>query len=178
MKIHILGASGSGTTTLGIKLAKSLNISHFDSDDFFWEKTDPPFTKQTEIPIRLLKLISTLSEYDSWILSGSIMDWGNILIPEFDYVVFVFLNNEIRMKRLLIREKERYGSRINNGNDMFNTHNEFMNWASKYDIAGLEIRSLISHTEWLKKIKCPVIKIENVYDIDDEVEFVIKSINA
>lgn len=44
MKIHIFGASGSGVTTLGKALAKKLNLTYFDSDEYFWIHTDPPFT--------------------------------------------------------------------------------------------------------------------------------------
>ena len=41
-RIHILGASGSGTTTLGRALAARLQCPHFDTDDCFWLPTDPP----------------------------------------------------------------------------------------------------------------------------------------
>jgi adenylate kinase family enzyme len=41
--VHILGASGSGATTLGAALAQRLGFTHLDSDDFFWIKTDPPY---------------------------------------------------------------------------------------------------------------------------------------
>src|SRR5438128_874343 len=45
-RLHILGASGSGTTTLGRALAEGLQCPHFDTDDYFWLPTDPPFTQQ------------------------------------------------------------------------------------------------------------------------------------
>ena len=38
MKIHLLGSSGSGTSTIGKILAKKLNIHFFESDDFFGKK--------------------------------------------------------------------------------------------------------------------------------------------
>ena len=41
-RIHILGASGSGTTALGQALAEHLRCPHFDTDDYFWLPTDPP----------------------------------------------------------------------------------------------------------------------------------------
>ena len=34
-KIHILGASGSGTSTLGNSLAEVLPHTHLDTDDYF-----------------------------------------------------------------------------------------------------------------------------------------------
>jgi hypothetical protein len=39
-RIHILGASGTGTTTLGKALADRLNCPHFDADRFYWLPTD------------------------------------------------------------------------------------------------------------------------------------------
>jgi cytidylate kinase len=41
MKLHILGASGSGVSTLGRELATRLNVPYFDADDFYWEKSYP-----------------------------------------------------------------------------------------------------------------------------------------
>ncbi|MBB6697108.1 hypothetical protein [Clostridium algidicarnis] len=41
--IHILGAAGSGTSTLGKKLKNKLNYIHLDVDDYFWFPTNPPF---------------------------------------------------------------------------------------------------------------------------------------
>ena len=38
-RIHVFGASGSGTTTLGKRLSQYLNYSFFDSDNYFWLPT-------------------------------------------------------------------------------------------------------------------------------------------
>ena len=43
-RVHVFGASGSGTTTLGRALAEALGSVHLDTDAYFWESTDPPFT--------------------------------------------------------------------------------------------------------------------------------------
>ena len=51
--IHIFGASGSGTTTLGRYLAQRLGGVHLDSDDFFWLPTDPPYTQKRPIEMRV-----------------------------------------------------------------------------------------------------------------------------
>lgn len=47
-RIHILGASGSGTTTLGRALAERLHYIHFDTDAYFWLPTNPPFAAKRE----------------------------------------------------------------------------------------------------------------------------------
>jgi adenylate kinase family enzyme len=41
-RIHIFGASGSGTSTFGRALAAELSIRFFDADDYYWLDTDPP----------------------------------------------------------------------------------------------------------------------------------------
>ena len=37
--IHIFGASGSGTTTLGKKICEELGYTQMDTDDYFWMPT-------------------------------------------------------------------------------------------------------------------------------------------
>src|SRR4029450_13094001 len=77
-RIHILGASGSGTTTLGRALAERLQCSHFDTDDYFWLPTDPPFTHQRERIERQRLLMDDLTAQDSWVLSGSLCGWRDV----------------------------------------------------------------------------------------------------
>lgn len=77
-KIHILGASGSGTTTLGNQLAKRLRIPHFDTNEYFWIKTRIPFTEKRAVAERQKLLKSDLTKHSSWVLSGSLCGWGDL----------------------------------------------------------------------------------------------------
>lgn len=54
----------------------------------------------------------------------------------------------MRIARLKKREKERFGSRIEPGGDMYQQHLEFIDWAKKYDTGGLNMRSKAKHDEW------------------------------
>lgn len=42
--IHIYGASGSGTSTLGRKISEELGYKFMDTDDYFWLPTNPKYT--------------------------------------------------------------------------------------------------------------------------------------
>ena len=42
--IYIFGAAGSGTTTLGKRIAEELDYIHMDTDDYFWLPTNPRYT--------------------------------------------------------------------------------------------------------------------------------------
>ena len=75
-RIHIVGASGSGTTTLGAALAQVMGVPHEDSDSYFWQPTEPPFTTQRPQGERLSMLKAALPSDGRWVLSGSLLSWG------------------------------------------------------------------------------------------------------
>jgi hypothetical protein len=49
--IHITGASGSGTSTLGRALVERLGAVHLDTDDFYWSPVGCP-TRRSSKPAR------------------------------------------------------------------------------------------------------------------------------
>jgi adenylate kinase family enzyme len=166
-RIHILGASGSGTTTLGRALAARLQYPHFDTDDYFWLPTDPPFTHQRERTERQRLLMDDLTAHDAWVLSGSLCGWGDVTIPLFELVVFLAIPQDIRMERLHRREHARFGERILPGGDMYEVSQAFLAWAASYDEGGLDIRSRRRHDQWLSTLPCPMLCFEGEYSIEE-----------
>ncbi len=108
-RIHILGASGSGTSTLAEALEKELGFRHFDTDNYYWLPSDPPFANKRPIEDRIELIMNDMSGVDKWTLSGSLCGWGDVLIRYFDLVVYLWIPMEIRIPRLIDREKLRYG---------------------------------------------------------------------
>jgi hypothetical protein len=75
------------------------------------------------------------------------------------------------MGRVMKREADRYGSRIQLGGDMHQQHAEFIDWARSYDYAKAPIRSLDLHNQWMQRMHCPVIRLnsnQRVGDLCDE----------
>lgn len=167
-RIHILGASGSGTTTLGRALAERLHSPHFATDDYFWLPTNPPFTQQRERTERQQLLMNDVTAHDSWVVSGSLCGWGDVAIPLFELVVFLWIPADVRMERLRQREHERFGERIRPGGDMHTSSQEFFAWAASYDEGCLDIRSRRLHEQWLGTLQCPIICIEGEYTIEEQ----------
>jgi len=168
--IHITGASGSGTTTLAKFICDKYGYVHLDTDDFFWEPIDPPFTIKRERSERQCLMLEAIEKAEKCVISGSMTGWGNRFIPRFDLVVYLYTPAEIRLKRLRSRELQRYGGRIQPGGDMYKDHKEFIKWAEAYDTGGLEIRSAKLHREWLKKIPCPIIELSGELTCDDNLK--------
>lgn len=180
-RIHIVGASGSGTTTLSAELSGRLGYKHLDTDNFFWEDTDPKFQEKRPVEERLKLIRNEIIEHRRWILSGSLCGWGDPLIPHFDLVIFLRIPKALRISRLLEREKERYGDNIEKGGSWHEKHLEFMEWASKYDDGDESVRSFLLHNNWLNELDCEILRIEQVLELDEKVELVsefIKSLEA
>ena len=167
-RIHILGASGSGTTTLGRALAEHLQCPHFDTDDYFWVPTDPPYTKQRERTERQQLLMDDVTVHDSWVVSGSLCGWGDVAIPLFELVVFLWIPYEVRMARLRRRELARFGERILPGGDMYEVSQAFLAWAASYEEGGVDIRSRRRHEHWLGTLPCPILAFEGAYTIEEQ----------
>jgi adenylate kinase family enzyme len=160
-RIHILGASGSGTTTLAACIAGRHGHRHLDTDDYYWLPTQPPFREIRPREERLAILWQALREQTRWVLSGPLCGWGDPLIAEFDLVVFLAIPARIRMARLRAREIERYGARaIAPGGELHAAHVEFLDWARRYDDGDGTIRSRALHEAWLTDLACRVIRLE------------------
>ena len=166
-RVHIFGASGSGTTTLAAELSAQLDVPHFDADDYFWKPTDPPFTEKVAPAERTRTLGADLSTHDGWILSGCVAGWGDPLIVEVDLSVFMRLDHDKRIDRLMARERERYGDRIAPGGDMFEIHMAFIAWAKRYETAGCEQRSLSLHEARIMKADAPVLRLDSNQAVED-----------
>src|SRR5579883_3161929 len=106
-RIHIMGASGCGVTTLGRAVADALSVPHHDTDDYYWQPTDPPYVETRDITERLSLMQTMFLPRPTWVLSGSLDSWGNSLLCYFDLVVFLRVPTDIRLARLREREARR-----------------------------------------------------------------------
>lgn len=173
MKLHIFGASGSGITTLGKALSLQMGIPYLDSDNFFWEPSSPSFTKRQN-PIGRNEMVQkAFQNSESWVLGGSIINWGENVFPEFDLIVFLWLPPAIRLNRLKQRELERYGDIIFKNPERNALFNEFMAWAADYDHAtGLANRTLQAHEAWLEKQSSVILEMRGDYSLEQKLAMI------
>ncbi|KAF2410340.1 AAA family ATPase [Pseudomonas antarctica] len=162
-KIHILGAAGAGTTTLGKALAERLNVAYFDSDDFYWQPTAEPFTVARLRDERTRLLQEQSADLEGWVLSGSVCGWGDAMIAQFTHVTFLRVDPHVRLHRLQLREIQRYGERVLEGGSRHENSVAFLAWAARYEGGNHSLRSLRRHESWLKPLTCPVIRLDSTH---------------
>lgn len=168
MRIHITGASGSGTTTLGRALALHLGFVHLDGDDYYWMPTSPPFQEKRDPGSRLSLLLSDLRAAPDAVVSGSMVGWGAEIEDGFDLVVFLYLPAPTRIERLRARELARFGG----------VDSAFLEWASQYDAGPAGGRSLARHIAWLDARQCPVMRLEDDVPVADRMQRVMQAMPA
>lgn len=175
-RIHIFGASGSGTTSIGKAVCNELGYRHFDSDDYLWLPTAEPYTVMRS-PEEYIGLINAdLTSNESWILSGHVSHGlADVLLPLYELVVFVRVPHDIRMERIKNREFERFGDEIFPGGKRYEHSQEFLEWAAGYETETGR-RSLQAHEKWLASVKCPILKITND-SFEESVKKLLDSIN-
>lgn len=161
MKIHLFGASGAGVSTLGSYIATRYGFPLIDADDIYWERTPVPFEVARPFELRQQELQKAVAGKPDWVISGSMMRWGDILIPDLDCAVFVEATDEERLARLKLREEQRYGAGLKTRRDLREKSEKFLHWAMRYDHGDMEGRSRKRHEEWILSLSCPLYRVHN-----------------
>jgi uridine kinase len=148
--VHIAGASGTGTSTLGKAFAEATGAQWLDLDDFYWLPTSPPFQVKRSKAERLALLVERIRESRDVVVSGSLMQWGREVEDGWDLIVFLSAPAAVRMGRLRAREMARYGS----------VNPAFLEWAQRYDDPSFTGRSRALHERWLAERSCRVLRLD------------------
>ena len=170
-RIHLIGASGSGVTTLGRALAGRLALPHHDTDDYFWLPTVPPYRTTRPAADRLRLMREMFLPRPDWVLSGTVTGWGDELIPLFDLVIYVTTSRELRLQRLQAREAAHFGAdALIVGGWRHDETKAFVEWASHYEAGDRDGRSLAKDEAWLAGVPCPVIRVDGARPLAELVE--------
>jgi hypothetical protein len=80
----------------------------------------------------------------------------------------VFLNvpKEIRLQRLVKRQRDRFGQRIEVGGDMHDEHEAFIEWAGEYEDRPGKGRNLTTDREFLLSHSDRFMSLDKIADIE------------
>lgn len=152
-----MGASGAGTTTLARAIADHWAVPHADADDYFWVPSDPPYVEKRSESERVALMEKLFVPREAWVLSGSMLGWGDSVVARCDAVVFLTLDSVERIRRLQARERARQeGRAVDHA-----AWDAFLEWARGYDDPEFEGRSRVAHERWLSSLGCPVLRLDS-----------------
>ncbi len=176
-RIHIFGASGSGTTALGRALAEALSSQHFDTDDFYWTPTDPPFTDKRPVPERVALLQQVFLPRRDWVLSGSLDSWSAGIDHRFTLAIYLELDTALRLNRLRSREDLRLSLAGSPTEQERADVEAFLDWAAGYEDGLLAGRNRARHMAWMDQLDCPVLWVQSAPPVSQQVAQVLQELD-
>lgn len=178
MKIIIFGASGAGASTLAKTLARENGYEQLDADHYYWLKTERPYETKRDPAERNKLFLEDLHQHDKVVVAGSVFNWDPAIAGMFDLAVFLWLPPDIRMQRLILREKQRYGSLLESDPWLKKESAAFIDWASRYDEPGFSGRSLTLHKKQIAQLKIPVLEISGDFPLAERLQRVQEKLAA
>ncbi|MGO1059214.1 AAA family ATPase [Planococcus sp. FY231025] len=164
MKIQIIGGSGTGKSTLAQFISEKENVKWIDTDEYLWKDTS--FTELYPIEKRREMYQRDMELYDEYIVSGSVFSWCPNGFHDRDLLVFLTLDESVRMQRLRLRETERNSPvRPDENGEMTN---DFLEWCKTYLTAGDKnsIGTYAEHMHQMEISTSPVIKLDSSFPVE------------
>ena len=100
MKILIIGAVGTGKTTLGKQLSKKYNIKHYEIDSIVHDDNEGG-TKRTEEEQN--RIINQIDEEKDWIIEGTLRKNLYYLLEISEKIIYLDIPKRTRNFRILTR---------------------------------------------------------------------------
>ena len=155
--IMITGPSGSGRTTLGIKVAGLLGFPFFDVDDYIWKAdAKEPYTVMYSREEKISRLKDAIAPFENFVMAGSMSSFHEAFDSSFRMIVFLYADPGTREGRLRRRSCERFGERVLEGGDLWESNERFIAGNGRYETDGSP--NLREQKEWISGLGC--IKME------------------
>jgi len=169
--IQICGLNGCGKSTLGRALAEALGYHFIDNENLYFQRDDegaayanPRSRKEVEAC-----LLQEVSEHPDFVFAAVRGDYGERIIPMYDYVITVEVPGEIRSQRIRNRSFQKFGSRMLPGGDLYSQEESFFRMA--------ESRQESYVVSWLETLTCPIIRVDGAKPVCENVLRIIDFID-
>lgn len=165
MKIQIIGGSGTGKSTLARFISDKQGIKWIDTDTYLWK--DQTFTEKLPVELRINMYENETAHLSDYVVSGSTFSWHSDGFIDRDLLVFLFLEEEVRMERLVKREIERKSPLryLSNGE----ATNDFLEWCKTYQKAEdyHSIGSYAEHAHQMELSTASVLQLDSSLSIEE-----------
>lgn len=167
MEIIICGLNGCGKSILGKALAGQLHFHFIDYKDLYFPKIDTKYTyafpRSREEVEKLFW--GELRAYENFIFTSVKVDYGESIYPFFQYAILIEVPKDIRIQRVKNRSFQKFGERMLLGGDLHEQEEKFFGF--------VKFRPENTVEEWVKSLKCLVLRIDGTKPIEENVDFII-----
>lgn len=167
--IIVFGANGCGKTTLGCELARKLSIQHLDVEDYYFEKSEIPYSKPRTKDTVIKLLLIDIEKCGSFVLSAVTGDYGDKISSMYKLGIYLSVPIDIRLERVERRSLEQYGKRVLVGGDMYKQEQKFLEFIRTRDLSIID--------GWAKTLTCPILHLDGTNEISENTQLIIERYN-
>lgn len=155
MKIHIIGASGSGKTYLASKLASKYGISVHSLDDLFWDNSHGSYNVKRNAEERDAMLEQILQS-DDWIIEGVQHAWCDKSFETADIIYMLDTPRSLCRIRIVRRFIKRKLSKTSRKSETLKSLIHLLKWTEKfYNVNLVEIKEkLAAYQSKVRVLRC------------------------
>lgn len=164
--ILVFGLNGSGKSTLGKELALNLNYKFMDIEDYYFEDSKVPYSAPRTREECTKLLLSDIKKYERFVLSAVTGDLGSEVTSSLKLGVYISAPKEVRLMRIRQRSIERFGERVKQGGDMYDSEEAFYRMVQN--------RTSDKVDKWLETVSLPIIEIDGLICIDENIDYICK----
>ena len=169
-KIIVCGGNGAGKSTLGKELAEELGWTFKDIEEYYFpiNNTDYNYSQaRTKQEVSELLLID-MKKYDDFVLASVKGEFDSEVSELFTCAILIEVPKELRMERVRDRSKQKFGDRMLPGGDLYEKEEMFFHMVQK--------RPDDYVTKWLDTVDMPVIRVDGIRAIKDNIEIIKKEL--
>ena len=167
--IQICGLNGCGKSTLGRALSERIGFYYIDNENLFFSNTDEPYMNPKSRQDVEQLLLAEVRKHPNFVFAAVKGDYGNEVISMYDYVVLIEVPKRTRLYRVRNRSFQKFGNRMLIGGDLYNQEEAFFQM--------VESRRDDYVENWLKTVKCPIIRVDGTKPTEENVEYIRHAIN-
>ena len=168
--ILICGMNGSGKSTLGKALAERINFRFIDNENLYFKRSaanEPYGNGRTKEEVIAL-LMEEVREYPDFVFVAVKGDYGQEILPLYNYIVMVEVPRDIRLERVRNRSFMKFGERMLPGGDLYEKEEQWFKL--------VESRPETYAEEWLKSMECPVIRVDGTKPVEENIDYILGQI--
>ena len=142
-------------------------FSFIDIENLYFPKTNPNYiyaSPRTRKEVEKL-LLHEIKTHKDFILASVKGDYGEDIYSLIQYAILLDVPKNIRLQRVKKRSFQKFGKRMLSGGDLFEQEEKFFRF--------VESRNESTVEEWVKSLKCPVMRIDGTKSIDENTNLII-----
>ena len=122
---------------------------------------------------KISRLNTDIAPYEHFVMAGSMSSFHYAFDDMFKMMVFLYVEPDIRIQRVHKRAIERFGRRVLEGGDMYESHMKFLKDNRSYEEDGSP--NMREQKEWMTNMSCVKIELDGATDLESNADIIVNN---